>query len=618
MSGHIQRNAAGVLFMCVVVVALVLASGAAGVPIAAAQAGSAPTVKPGFPVTLPGASVRGSSVALGDLTGDGVPDMVVGGSDGRLHAYTGTGQPIWSLPLGAASIEGKAAIGDLDGDGSNEVVVGLGSTFTPQAPGALYVLEHTGAVRCSFTPGSFNNNNIPSGIVSSPSLADLDRNDNGRLEIVFGGYDATVRVLNDDCTVVWEKFVRDTVWSSPAVADLDNDGVAEIIIGIDTHLEPGFGTTNGGRLQVYRANGDLFPGFPIQIDEVIYSSPAIGDIDGDGDLEIVVGTGTCWSNPACVPPGYTLNPNAGRILNAWHHTGAAVAGWPIRLPNNAYASPALGNLDADPQPEIVVNTENDATVYAFNSDTSAVPGWPTTPRTPAGPDGSTVSFPTPASPLIADLDGDGQNEVLVPSNFEVVVWNRAGQQITRPTFPPQPRLWLLETQFTVNSTPAIGDVDGDGLLELVAASGMDASPAVGGLFVWDLSTPASTTQDWPQFRRDVINHARLLNPKLSVESEQVSLLLEQGGQASATVTLTDLAGGVLAWSAASSEPWLVVAPENGTTPGTLQITGAAADLTPGTYQGSVTVTSGSDSLTINVQMRVVQELNRIYLPFVRR
>lgn len=580
---------------------------------------AAPTAKPGFPVGLSGTAIGMSPPALGDLNGDGTPDIVVGGRDGIVHAVTGSGQVLWSYDTGDMAIEGKAAIGDLDGNGTNEVVIGAGSTFTPQAHGGLYVFEHTGALRCTFAPGDFGViDGIRDGIFSSPAIADLDQNDGGRLEIVFGGYDAHVYALNDDCTVYWQHFVRDTVWSSPAIADLDRDGSPEVIIGVDTHLEPAFGTTNGGRLHVYRADGQSqLPGFPVQIDEVIYSSPALGDIDGDSDLEIIVGTGTCWSNPSCVPPGYEVNPNAGRILNAWHHTGQSVAGWPIPLSHNAFGSPALVNLDTDSQPEVVVNAEN-GRVYAFNGDGSAVAGWPVVPRTPADASGNTVSFPTMASPIAADLDADGKAEIVLPSNWELVVWNTRGQQISRQTFPPPPEAWVLDTQFSLNATAAVGDIDGDGLNELVAASGLSGG-AQGAIYAWDLATPTSPeTMPWPAFRRDGANHALLQESVLSASTEQIRLLRRPDSQGTIAVQLTDTAGGALSWGAEKTATWLTLNSNSGVTPGTLSITVDTTGLAPGTYQDTITLVWAERVLPIAVEMTVSNDLADLYLPAIQR
>ncbi|RMF28093.1 MAG: VCBS repeat-containing protein, partial [Chloroflexi bacterium] len=77
---------------------------------------SFPPTQTNFPVTLNGARVRGSSIALGDLTNDGVPEIVVGGIDGKIHAYRGNGTRLWEYDTGDMAIESKAAIGDVDGD----------------------------------------------------------------------------------------------------------------------------------------------------------------------------------------------------------------------------------------------------------------------------------------------------------------------------------------------------------------------------------------------------------------------------------------------------------------------------------------------------------------------
>ena len=200
-------------------------------------------------------------------------------------------------------------------------------------------------------------------------------------------------------------------------------------------------------------------GWPQKMIAGTASSPGLGDIDNDGQLEIV--TGSDDNN-----------------VYAWNGDGTAVPGWPQGTNGKVNSSPALGDIDGDGALEIVVGSE-DGNVYAWNGDGTAVSGWPR--KT-----GSTVL----SAPALVDVDMDSRLEIIVGSaDDKVYAWNGDGTAVSG--FP-------VSTYGDIVSSPAAGDLDGDGAIDIVVGS------ADNRVYVWE-GRPGSFNPNyiaWPAFRHD--------------------------------------------------------------------------------------------------------------------
>ncbi len=122
----------------------------------------------------------------------------------------------------------------------------------------------------------------------------------------------------------------------------------------------------------------------------------------------------------------------------------------IQTSKPIWSSPALADIDGDGKQEIVVGT-NEGKLYVFKPDGSRMAGFPTT-----------AEDSIRSSPAVADLDGDGSLDIVVGSDDDrLYAWDGKGDLLSG-----FPKL----TSDDVASSPAIGDLDGDGSLEIVVGS----------------------------------------------------------------------------------------------------------------------------------------------------
>ncbi|HEV8609736.1 MAG TPA: VCBS repeat-containing protein, partial [Thermoanaerobaculia bacterium] len=339
------------------VAGLTIASLALAAASVSAQQPLPPSLRPGFPVTLNGSGpVRVTQPAVGDLDNDGVKEIVVGTAGRQLWVLNanGTVRSGWPQTL-PAEVAGAPAIGLIDGDAFPDIVVGFKGTMDPTGKGGIRAYRRDGSVIWTRLTATDEGED---GVFSTPTIGNVDGL--GGNEVVVGSFDFRVYVIRSDGTDLpgWPKKLRDTIFSSPALFDLDADGRLEIAIGVDTHQEgPPFNTPAGGALYVFRFDGSIVPGFPQFIDQTMMSSPALGDIDGDGKPEIVVGGGVFYQG------------NVGRKVYAYRCDGSFAPGWPVSVEAQVFDSPALADLDGNGRLDVVITDEN-ANLYAFRGDGS--------------------------------------------------------------------------------------------------------------------------------------------------------------------------------------------------------------------------------------------------------
>jgi hypothetical protein len=431
-----------------------------------------------------------------------------------------------------SSVEAALLTCDLDGDGKQEVVTADSDGFVTalRGDGSIFwrthldpYLKHMDAP--AYASGAVDPRYEP--VLGSPAAGDL--NGDGKPEIVVPGLLGHIYAFKADGTKFWpapvtsdfsrwpgELHTRARFYTSVVLADLDHDGKREIITGAQDQ-----------QLYAWHADGSRVAGFPVflavnnTIADVaagtyrpapIAAVPAVGDLNGDGIVDIVLGTDeidrSFFGHVFAVDGRGTRAPS-----------GPWLRGWPVATIVAPFGLPVVGegvsggctlaDLDGDGTLEVIGGGfSGQGTIWNADGSHRA-----SLVRNAAGfgrfsnTHEPLVAAWTDPLATVADVDGDGRPEIYAGAlglgsvadmsltekmpNAEVLPdakhllmgWNADGS--SRDYFPRRLEGWAILTN------PLIADVDGDEVPEIVAGSS--------GYYLHAYKNNGREPAGWPKF-----------------------------------------------------------------------------------------------------------------------
>ncbi len=516
-----------------------------------------PDLFAGFPVHL-GASGE-SSPKFADLDGNGTDELIVGDAAGYVHAFTSKGGELAGFPVhtellpffdpnprkGAshaaaeafstgglsteryAAVVSTVAIGDVDGDGKPEIVAA-------DWHGGVYAWKADGSIVAGFPVhldgeatklAKDKNHRMDDGVFCSVALADLDKD--GKLDLVVAGMDAKLYAwtgagqpvrgfpvlaqdpyLSDDPKAAVPR-QRMRIMGSPAIGDLNKDGIPDVVFGTNENYN------SSSRLYAVDGRGTLapggpyLPGWPVQVvstnilpvvGEGVTNAPAIADIDKDGSLDVI----------AC---GVANTPNvfnaSGKPIGASLVNRRAKYGEKSNSKNEItlalIANPSVADLDGDGTLDILQGAAGGDAALAFatggkrrdfehhvavwNTKTGEfLPGFPR----------NVEDWQFFLNPIAADIDDDGKEEVITgTAGYFVHAFNADGEE--GKGFPKFTGGWIA-------SSPALGDFDGDGKLDMAVGT------RDGWMFAWHTLGTTTSKVGWASFHHDNRNTGNYEEP----------------------------------------------------------------------------------------------------------
>lgn len=400
----------------------------------------------------------------------------------RLYRNTGTTKAArFAKPDSLRAADGTAmfmdrqnipAFGDIDCDGKLDFLVGrvegTVSHYEAISPGSEKFVLQEDQFQGIEVIGQTDSTGTQRHGANALALADFDRDND--LDLFWGDYfeRGALLIENVGRTCSTPTFIhhvplpftdtRTSGYNIPAPLDIDHDGDTDFLMGVlGGAFNPFLTATNNFYFWERTAsNAFVFKTsrFLYDVDIGSESAPAIADIDGDGDLDMIVGNKLEPANNATGRIHVLINEGT-RTAPRFRMTDT------LAFADAFNQKPVLADLDGDGDPDMLVGTWNTGVLYFRNDGGAGKPHFTQ--------DASLTIQPPRASntsPALADLDGDGDLDLVAgEANGELNYYRNDGT-VKAPLF-----ILVSEKMDDLDvgraSAPAFVDVDRDGLLDMV-------------------------------------------------------------------------------------------------------------------------------------------------------